>query len=335
LADPTISVLLPVRDGGEPLREAIDSLAAQTCEDFEVIAVDDGSTDDTLAVLKGWAARDDRVTVLRREPEGIVAALEVARAASRGPYLARMDADDVALPTRFARQIALMQRTPELVACGSLVEYFPRERVRDGAARYEEWINAAVRPDEVARSIFVECPLAHPTLFARAAAVDAVGGYVDRGWPEDYDLLLRLWAAGGSMAKVPEVLVRWREGIHRLSRSDPRYSPGAFRACKVHYLVRSLLKNRPVVIWGAGPVGKALARTLRGAAVEVEAFVEVDPRKIGQQIHGAPVLDAEKGLARRGSVHLAAVGQPGARERLISLLAGAGFQELEDFVAVA
>lgn len=333
---PPISVLLPVRNGGSHLYEAIDSLVSQTFEDFEVIAVDDGSTDGSAVVLDEWAARDARVNVVRQERAGIVSALERARALARGRYLARMDADDVAVPARFAEQHALMERRPELVGCGSLVEYFPRSAVRAGARRYEAWINAAVTTEEIARSIFVECPIPHPTFFLRTSAVREVGGYQDRGWPEDYDLVLRLWAAGGSFAKVPAVLLRWREGVDRLSRSDPRYASGAFLMCKVHYLTRTLLRAREgVVIWGAGPVGKALSRELRGAGVRVVAFVELDPRKIGQEIHGAPVLDTESGLGTRGPLHVAAVGQEGARKRLISLFEGAGFIELEDFVAMA
>ena len=105
----------------------------------------------------------------------------------------------------------------------------------------------------------------------------------------------------------------------------------------MHYLVRTLMRGREgVVIWGAGPFGKALSRALRGAGVHVDAFVEVDPRKIGQEIHGATVVDTEEGLLKRGPLlHVAAVGQGGARKRLIALLNGAGFTELEDFVAVA
>ncbi len=333
---PAVSVLLPVRNGGDYLYEAIDSLVSQTFGNFEVIAVDDGSTDGTPAVLADWAARDARVRVLRQDRSGIVSALERARAAARGPYLARMDADDVSRPSRLGEQHALMESDPSLVACGCGVVYFPEESVREGARRYQEWINRAVTPGEIAREIFVECPLPHPTFFMRAGAIEEVGGYQDRGWPEDYDLVLRLWAAGGRLGKVPQELLRWREGPDRLSRTDARYGAGAFLACKVHYLRQTLLDGREgAVIWGAGPVGKAVARVLLEAGTRVLAFVEVDPRKIGQEIHGARVVDTESGVQIRGVLHLAAVGQDGARERLRTILSEAGLRELRDFVAIA
>ena len=306
---PRVSVLLPVRDGGRWLDDAVDSILGQTLEDLELIVVDDGSTDDTALRLGACAARDPRVRPIPQPPSGIVAALERARAAARGRYLARMDADDVSDPTRLERQLALVEADATLAGCGCGVRYFPRRIVRAGARRYEAWINRAVTPERVEAALFVECPLAHPTFFLRADAVEAVGGYRDRGWPEDYDLVLRLWRAGHRLGNVPEVLHHWRERRDRLSRTHPAYTPEAFLACKVHHLRRSLLADgREAVVWGAGPVGKAFSRALQEAGTGVAAFVDLDPRKIGQEIHGAPVLDTEAGLRARGPLHLAAVG---------------------------
>jgi glycosyltransferase involved in cell wall biosynthesis len=333
---PPISVLLPVRDGAATLEEAIASVEAQTDPDFEVLAVDDGSADATPDILEAWAGRDSRVRVLRQPASGIVAALERSRGEARGRYLARMDADDVCEPERLARQRELLEAESTLVGCGCFVRYFPREAVREGARRYEAWMNSSSSAEEVERDVFVECPLAHPTFFLRAAAVQAVGGYRDPGWAEDHDLVLRLWEAGGRLAKVPEVLLRWREGEERLSRVDATYALEAFVRCKVHFLRRTLLSERQgAIVWGAGPVGKAFARELIRGGVPLLGFVEVDPRKIGQEIHGAPVVDTDTGLTYRGGLHLAAVGQAGARDTLRSILSGGGLKEMRDFVAVA
>lgn len=327
---------MPVRDGVDHLYEAMASLVAQTFEDFEVVAVDDGSTDGTGEMLEDWGRRDDRVTVLRTGASGIVNALERARAASRGRYVARMDADDVADPRRLEAQIALLESDPTLAACGCGVRYFPRAVVRDGARRYETWLNSIRTPEEVARAIWVECPLAHPTFCLRMDALTRVGGYRDPGWPEDYDLVLRMHRAGYRMANVPEVLHGWREGPGRLSRTHPRYSAEAFLRCRVHHLCRGPLpEGRAAVVWGAGPVGKALARALIDTGRSVDAFVELDPRKIGQEIHGARVVTTADALEIAGPLHLAAVGQNGARARIAALLEEAGFRPGRDFVAVA
>ncbi|MGD2070305.1 MAG: glycosyltransferase [Gemmatimonadota bacterium] len=331
----SVSVLLPVRDGAAWLSQCIRSLEGQTLRDFEVVAVDDGSTDGTASVLGDWSQRNPRVTMLRQEPLGLVAALERARAAASGTWLARMDADDVALPERLERQLALVEGTPGLVGCGCRIEYFPRARLRDGALRYERWLNGLLEPDEIERDFFVECPLAHPTFFVRAEAVDEVGGYRDRGWPEDYDLLLRLREAGGRFAKVGAMLLRWRDRSDRLSRTAAPYAPEAFRRCKVHFLLRDHLADRDAVVWGAGPTGKAFAVALGEAGGTLRAFVDLDPRKIGQEIHGVPVVPPGAVSDHRDAYVLAAVGQEGAREEIRATLRGAGWAEPDDFRAVA
>lgn len=331
---PRISVLLPCRDAAATLAEAVTSLESQTVPDFEVLAVNDGSRDATGALLDAWAARDARVRVVHTAPRGIVPALEAARAAAGGELIARMDADDVSHPERFARQVALLDGRHDLAACGTGIRYFPRRTLRGGARRYEAWINTLVTPADIARELFVECPIPHPTLMIRASALAAVGGYRDPGWPEDYDLVLRLWSAGQPMGKVDAGLLHWRERPDRLSRRDPRYHEDAFRRCKVHYLGHRIA-GRNVVVWGAGPVGKAFARALQDAGHRVVAFVELDPRKIGQEIHGAPVIAPGALSAHRRAFCVAAVGVAGARDDIRRTLTLAGWREPEEWCAVA
>jgi len=337
-AAPLISILMPARNAAATLDEAVRSLAAQTFPDWELIAVDDGSTDATPELLEGWAREDGRIRVVRHaEGRGIVAALNTALAAARGKAIARMDADDIALPERLAGQVERLQApdAPALVGCR--VRYFPEEIVAEGARRYEAWLNSLVTPEEHGRDIFVECPVAHPTFFMRREALEAVGGYQERGWPEDYDLALRFWRAGYGIAKVPEPLLLWREAPGRASRVQAEYHLDAFRRCKVHHLRRShLAADRPALVWGAGPVGKAFARALLDAGTPLRGFVELNPRKIGMAIYGAPVLTVPAALALRGEAFsLAAVGQPGARERIRADLIAGGWVEGEEFCAVA
>lgn len=331
-----LSVLLPVRNGEGVIRSALDSLSRQTFSDFEVIVVDDGSTDGSWEVLQAIAKADPRLRVFTRDPMGIVPALEFARAQARGLYLARMDADDGAFPERFQRQMEVMTSDRRIVLCGTGIVYFPRETVQDGALRYESWINGLTTHDALVRDLFVECPIPHPTFLLRADVVELVGGYREMGWPEDYDLVLRLWEAGGRFGKVPEILLRWREGEERLSRTHSTYSEDAFRRCKVHFLLRThLRKGRGVVVWGAGPVGKSFARELVAQGGTLLAFVDLDPRKVGQEIQGVRVLLADEALRLPGAFSVAAVGKAGGREEIREALRKAGRVESEDFVAVA
>jgi glycosyltransferase involved in cell wall biosynthesis len=329
-----VSVLLPCRNAADTLHEALLSLQHQTFGDFEILAVDDGSTDGTGELLDHWQAREPRLQVLCTGPLGLVSALTTAADAARGQILARMDADDIARPERLERQVALLVHRPELAACGTQVRYFPRRLVRDGARRYERWVNGLIEPETIDRDVFVECPIPHPTLAIRRTAFEAVGGYRDPGWPEDYDLILRLWQAGYRLGKVPDLLLDWRDGPSRLSRTHERYGPEAFRRCKVHFL-REHVRDRQLMIWGAGPVGKAFGRSWVAAGGTIRAFVDLDPRKIGQNIHGAPVI-APKDIGRfRSTFVVAAVGQVSAREEIRRALGAAGFTEPAQCRAVA
>ena len=342
---PRVSILLPCRDAEPFLGACIESLAAQSEPRFEVLALDDGSRDGTGPLLRAWAERDARVRLVERDGSGIVAALCRLSGEARSPLLARMDADDVARPDRLAAQLRLLARRSGIAACGTGVRYFPRPRRGSGYLRYERWINGLTEPAAVERDLFVECPIAHPTLIVRRDAFEAVGGYRDTAGPEDYDLILRLSAAGCRMTNVPQVLHEWRLGPHRLSERSDRYGPDAFRRLKIAYLANGRIpEGRPLVIWGAGKVGKAFARGWleqggsAGRARSVEAFVDLDPRKIGQNIHGAVVLRPEDLPAFGASARpymLLAVGTPGARSEIREALQALGFAEIEDYRAVA
>jgi hypothetical protein len=187
----------------------------------------------------------------------------------------------------------------------------------------------------VLRDRFVECPIVHPTLLLRRSAFEAAGGYRDPGWPEDYDLILRLLAGGRRLSNLPEVLLHWRDRPDRLSRTDPRYRQDAFRRCKLHHLIPLLAGFDGVVVWGAGPVGKAFARGLLEQGVALRAFVDLDPRKIGQTTYGAPVVHPDRINDYRGVFVLAAVAGEVARAEIRASLAAAGWNEDMEYVAVA
>ncbi len=329
-----VSVILPCRNAAATLDQAIASIANQTVRDLEIIAVNNGSTDGTAAVLSAWAARDSRIRRVEVEAVGLVNALNIGISHARGDILARMDADDVAEPARLSEQLTFLEAHSDIAACGTGVEYFPRQKLRAGARRYERWINSVVTPAEIERDLFVECPIPHPTLVLRRDAFDDVGGYRDMGWPEDYDLVLRLWKAGHRLGKVPDVLLHWRDGPNRLSRTDPRYSEDAFRRCKVHHMAPRV-DGRRVVVWGAGPVGKAFSLAARQRGHTIAAFVDLDPRKIGQTIHAASVIHPSDIGSYRDTYVVAAVGNPGARADIRRELKAAGFREPLECCAVA
>lgn len=331
-----VSVLLPIRDAERTLPEALASLEAQTADAVEVIAVDDGSSDGTPGILEERARGMPGLKVYTTPPRGIVPALRLALSAACGRYVARMDADDRCPPRRIELQRDRLRDDPAIGMIGSLVRIFPEEAVREGLEAYERWINSLVTHEEIARDLFVECPLAHPSIMVRREELIALGGYVDRGWPEDYDLVLRYAAAGYRLEKVPEVLLEWREGPGRLFRRDPRYGKEAFWRIRAHHLAAGPLRGaRRVWIWGAGEGGRRLSRALIAEGVVIRAFIDIDPRKIGSTRRGLPVLPPEGLEPEEGEVILAAVAARGAREEVRERLRALGFAEGEHFICAA
>lgn len=332
---PRVTVLMPVFDADATLDDAIESVRAQTLPAWELVAVDDGSTDGSLERLRDHAARDGRVRVVAAGRRGIVGALNAGLDAARAPWVARMDADDEMLPDRLAAQLALAEARPELGVVGCRVRAFPDGSVTDGMRHYLAWMDGVIEPADFVREMWVESPLAHPSVTFRRDVVRAAGGYRDGPFPEDYDLWLRLHGAGVAMAKVPRVLLRWREGPGRLSRRDPRYSQDAFRALKAAHLARRLGDRREVRIWGAGPDGRRWRRALAAEGVRVACFYDIDPRKIGRVLgDGVPVLDARGAAEARDPLLLCAVGVKGARALIRAALDGAGMREGTDYLCV-
>ncbi len=333
---PRISVLLPVRDAGRTLGACLDSLAAQTLADHEVVAVDDGSSDESRACLRERSARDPRIRLLEASGCGLVAALTQALEAARAPLAARMDADDVAHPERLRLQAERLENDTSVDVLGSRVTLGARPGAAPGQGMrsYVAWVNGLMGHEQMARDRFVESPIVHPSVAMRTAALRRLG-YRGFDGPEDYDLWLRAFEAGLRFAKLEAALVEWRDSPRRLTRTDVRYSPAAFRRLKVEALSRGPLSGRSAVVWGAGPVGKAFARALQGAGRRVAGFVEVDTRKIGETIHGAPVVAVGDACGFRGVLHLAAVARPGARERIRAEAARLGLVDGIDLVAVA
>ncbi|HHQ48462.1 MAG TPA: glycosyltransferase, partial [Acidobacteria bacterium] len=316
---PAVSILLPVRDAGAWLGQCRASLERQRVADHEIVAVNDGSTDGSAELLDAWARADRRVRVLSPGRVGLVAALNLGLAACQAEIVARIDADDVAHPRWLERCLERFGADPAAAVVSCRVRFFPRSRLGRGFVLYERWLNGLVEHGEMERERFVESPLPHPGTLYRRHTVLHMGGYREGEWPEDHELWLRLFEAGVRFAKVPEPLLFQREHGARLTRTDPRYGTRAFLRLKARYLVRGpLAGGRPAVLWGAGPTGRRLASELAGNGALLEAFVDIDPRKIGRRVRDLPVLPPESvpALAADGAVILAAVASRGAR-RLI------------------
>jgi glycosyltransferase involved in cell wall biosynthesis len=335
MSTPAVSVLMPVRNAAATLPAAVASICRQSLGDFEVIAIDDGSTDSSRPILEDWARSDQRVKLVPSQGRGLVAALETGRRHVRAPLIARMDADDVSHPERLRLQVRHLRGKPRLAGTGCLVRLFPRGQMRQGWKRYERWVNSLATAGQIHRERFVESPLVHPSVVLRTEVLGEIGGYRDEGWPEDYDLWLRLMSAGRILDKVPRTLLFWRVSPQRHSLQHPRYQPERFMALKLAHLRTDLLKDvSSVALWGAGKNGRRWARLLGDGGFRVECFIDVDPVKIGRQIAGVPVFGPERATDPELPFVLGAVAAAGARSLIRDALLRAGKEEERDFIFV-
>lgn len=328
---------MPVYNGMPYLPETLDCLLAQVEVDFEILAVDDGSVDDTLATLRAYAARDGRLRVLACGHRGIVPSLNEGLAAARAPLIARMDGDDLCAPTRLREQVALMAARPKLGLVATQVIYGGDPVAGRGFATFVGWTNTLVEPEQIALLRFVESPLVHPSVMFRSSVIDAVGPYRDGDFPEDYEMWLRMLDADVQMAKVQAPLVTWRERPNRLSRVDDRYAVPAFYRTKSHYLAKWLRARgiEEVMVWGAGRPTRRRAELLEAEGIRISAWIDVDAKKIGQTYDRKPCVSSDVLADPTSQFVLSYVGNRGAREDIRQRLESRGFVMGQHFLLAA
>ncbi len=201
---PKVSVLLPVHNAAVYLTEAVESILGQTISDFELICIDDGSTDGSPAILQGFAAQDERVRLVRREHRGLIAALNEGLRIARAPLVARMDADDISLPERLELQYRRFQLDANLWVLGTA-----EERI-DAAGQRRGRHPVVSGCDAVAKALRENCIIRHPSVMMRRDPIQEIGGYRPAyKHAEDYDLWLRV-SEHGKLDNLDVVALRYR-----------------------------------------------------------------------------------------------------------------------------
>ncbi|MDD3936004.1 glycosyltransferase [Rhodoferax sp.] len=203
---PAVSVVLPVFNGGKYLHAAIESVLTQTFKDFELIVLNDGSTDSSLRVIQSFAFKDPRVVIVNRENRGLVATLNEGVQLAKADLVARMDADDICYPNRLTQQYEYIKAHVDCVAVGTLIQLIDPEGLR--IKKMGSYIN---HDEIVADYMRGNCSFFHPTVMFRREVAVSLGGYSDQyRHAEDVDFFLRL-AEVGRLANLPEVLLNYRQ----------------------------------------------------------------------------------------------------------------------------
>ncbi|WP_099610792.1 glycosyltransferase [Vibrio fujianensis] len=212
MSSPKISVVMSVYNGEKYLGEAIDSILKQTFSDFEFIIINDGSTDKTLEIIKSYMKKDDRIVLVSRENKGLIVSLNEGLDLAKGQYIARMDADDISIKSRFEKQIEFLDSNPDIGVCGTWVEVFG-ENIKS-----KKWKMPTQDPDLKAKLTF-SVPFAHPTVMIRKKVIDKYKINYDLGYKDAEDY--KFWVDFSKytlFSNVPEILLRYRYHQESISR---------------------------------------------------------------------------------------------------------------------
>ncbi|BBM87920.1 glycosyltransferase [Candidatus Uabimicrobium amorphum] len=330
-----ISIVLPVYNAEEHIKNAIDSLQRQTLQQYELIIVDDGSRDHTAQFIRSY--NDKRINVISLEKNrGIVDALNIGIQNATSAYIARMDADDLCHENRLQQQYDFLRENEHIGAVSCRVRCETTQHNK-GMQEFVTWTNTLLSCEEIYRNRFVETPLIHPSMMFRKSLIDKHGGY-SHDFPEDYELWLRWLHHGVRIQKLPEYLFTWNDPPQRLTRTDPRYHESQFYACKTHYLAKWLDKKGigEVVVWGAGKKARQYAALLRDYGVNIQGYIDVDAKKIGKTIHQKPVYHYEKDFVQYSDFFvLSYVGNRGIRDKITAYLEERGLTNGVDFLLMA
>ncbi len=315
---PELSVVLPFYNAENTLERAITSIIDQSFTDFELLLIDNNSTDLSAKIAKYFSIQDDRIHLFREERQGVVFAMNRGMELARGRFIARMDADDLSLSSRFEKQVQFLIDNPEIGLVGCEVRHVS-DLPSKGMSRFVDWVNSFHSPNEIWQNRFVEIPLIQPSVMFRAHLWQVHGNYREGDFPEDYELFLRWLDAGVRFKKIKECLLEWHDSEGRLTRTDSRYSSEAFYKTKANYFTNWYQQSngdKPLWIWGAGRKSRQRAQLLEEEGLTITGYFDLKAKTIvGKD------CKSYQDIPESGEIFiLSMVGNHGAREQIANFL---------------
>ncbi len=283
-----VSILIPCKNADRFLDECISSIIAQTYTSWELIIVDDHSTDQSLQVMQKWANEYSNIKILRNKGTGIIKALQLAYSQSIGALITRMDADDIMTTAKLDIMVSQLLTSGLGSIATGMVEYFRDDLpIGQGYLKYAEWLNSLSLHGSNFDDIYKECVIASPCWMMYREDFDAIGAFHSEIYPEDYDLVFRMYKH--KLHIIPcttTILHQWRDHGHRASRNDENYKDNRFLELKVRYFLElDYNTDHSLVIWGAGTKAKRIAKQLIASEVAFY-WITDNEKKIGHDIYG-------------------------------------------------
>ncbi|SDS44793.1 Glycosyltransferase involved in cell wall bisynthesis [Formosa sp. Hel1_31_208] len=285
MSNALISIVIPFKNTLAYLPECLNSIIKQSYQHWELLIVDDHSTDNSYDLVLSYAKKDDRIKLFKNKGIGIIEALRLAYSQSSGTYITRMDSDDIMHSDR----LNIMSNQLQHYGTGHMslgqVKYFSANGIGDGYATYETWLNGLTQTGTNYSEIYKECVIPSPCWMVHKIDFDACGAFQPNRYPEDYDLTFRFYKNKIKCIPSNKVLHYWRDYSTRASRTHEHYAENHFLELKVHYFLElNHDASRPLTLWGAGQKGKKVAQLLKGLEIEF-IWICDNPKKIGKHIY--------------------------------------------------
>jgi glycosyltransferase involved in cell wall biosynthesis len=290
---PLISILTPFKNTAHFLPECINSILNQSYEYWELLIVDDHSSDSGYNLVETYAKKDSRINLFKNSGHGIIEALRFAFSQSNGEYITRMDSDDIMHPEKLQIMLNDLQNHGKQHVALGLVNYFSDEGISDGYSRYETWLNELTNRGTSYSEIYKECVIPSPCWMVHRDDLIHCEAFNPNRYPEDYDLTFRFYKYGIKCIPNHKLLHYWRDYPTRTSRTHEHYAQNYFLDIKLHYFLElDYDASRQLTVWGAGSKGKTIAKNLSKKNIPFTWICD-NPKKVDKKIYGHKLYNFE------------------------------------------
>lgn len=281
-----VSILTPFKNTSQFLPECLNSIIDQSHTHWELLIINDHSTDHSHELVESYAKKDSRIRLFKNTGYGIIEALRLAFIQSKGKFITRMDSDDVMHPKKLEIMLkALQSHGRQHVALG-LVKYFSDKGISDGYSRYETWLNELTKQGVNYSEVYKECVIPSPCWMIHREDLIACEAFDPNRYPEDYDLTFRFYKHQYHCIPSNHLLHFWRDYQTRTSRTHIHYAQNYFLEIKLHYFLElDYDTSRTLTVWGAGTKGKTIAKQLKKKKIPF-IWICDNPKKLGKRIYG-------------------------------------------------
>jgi glycosyltransferase involved in cell wall biosynthesis len=284
---PLVSIIMAAKNTEPFISSCLDSSQAQTYTNWELIAVNDHSTDRTADILKEYAKKDSRIKIINSKREKLIPALKEGVPHCTGELLNRMDSDD-RMP-KYKLEVLVnewMKYGKGHVIAGGTKHFVESGEVGGGFLRYDAWLNEVAKNGRHYEEIYRECVIPSHCWIIHKDDFDRVKGFQPEVYPEDYDLCFRFYKNNLKIIGIDRVLHYWRDHSIRISRTWDEYKDNRYFEMKLRYFFElDRDHRRPLVLWGAGRNGKDFALQLSDYEGDV-IWITDNPKKVGKDIYG-------------------------------------------------